>query len=344
MSDTMRANQLISYKKPLEIHEVPIPVPRGDAVLVKIGGAGLCHSDLHLMSGEIPVIASFPFTLGHENAGWVAKMGEGVQGFSIGDPVAVFGGWSKKPDRFTWLGQEQLTNVLDWVGIGQPGGYAEYLLVPSYRYLLPLNGLDPVEAAPLTDAGLTPYRAIKKLLPNLYPGSTVVLIGAGGLGQFGIQYAKALTPSSRVIALDVSEDKLATARELGADAVILSRDDAQTKIKSLTDGEGAQGVVDFVGSDATMQLAAAVAGRQSKVVIAGLAGGTLPFSAGLLNEAEFTTSSWGSQAELNEVLELARRGIAKPRVQRVAMNDMNDAFDALAHGHIDGRAVMVPDL
>lgn len=343
MPKTMRAAQLVAYNQPLEIQEVEVPQPKGEAVLVKIGGSGLCHSDLHLMHAEIPMLPYLPFTLGHENAGWVEAVGEQVQGFAPGDPVAVFGGWSIKPDRFTWLGEEQLTDVTKWVGIGQPGGYAEYLLVPTYRYLLPLEGLTPVEAAPLTDAGLTPYRALKKLLPDLYPGSTVVIIGVGGLGQFGVQYARALTPSCRVVAIDVDENKLRIARDLGADETINSRQaDPVERIKAMTGGEGAQGIVDFVGADTTMQQAYQMAGRQAKVVFVGLAGGSFPFGTGLLNEATFTTSSWGTLAELSEVLALARKGVAKPRIQRVRFEEMNQAFDDLAHGRIEGRAVLVP--
>lgn len=344
MARTMRAAQLVEYKKPLEIREVPVPEPRGEQVLVRIGGSGLCHSDLHLMSGEIPILPGFPFTLGHENAGWVEAVGETVpESLRPGEAVAVYGGWSERPDRFAWSGQEQLTDVRQWVGIGRPGGYADYLLVPTYRYLLPLQGLDPAEAAPLTDAGLTPYRAVKKLLPRLYPGSTVVVIGVGGLGQFGVQYARALTPSCTVVAVDVDPRKLEIARELGADHVIHGREeDPVARVRELTGGEGAQGVIDFVGSDSTLAQAWSMAGRQARVVVVGLAGGKLEFSAGLLNEAELTTSSWGSLLELSEVLELARRGVARPRVRRVRFDEMNQAFDDLAHGRVEGRAVLVP--
>lgn len=342
---TMRAAQLINYKQPLEIREVPVPEPRGESVLVRIAGAGLCHSDLHLMAGEVPIIPSFPFTLGHENAGYVAAVGEEAQGFQIGDPVVVFGGWSAKADRFTWSGQEQLTDVSKWAGIGQPGGYADYLLVPTYRYLLPAQGLDLAEAAALTDAGLTPYRAMKKLLPAVYPGSTVVIIGTGGLGQFGVQYTKLLLPSAiTTVAVDVDAHKLDIARELGADVVINSRDeDPIQRIKDLTGGEGAQGIIDFVGADATMRQAYHAAGRQARVVIVGLAGGSVPFTAETINEAELTTSSWGSLVELSEVLAIARKGLIRTRIERIGFDAMNQTFDRLAHGQVEGRAVLTPD-
>jgi propanol-preferring alcohol dehydrogenase len=125
------------------------------------------------------------------------------------------------------------------VGIGQTGGYAEYLKVPTFRYLLSAKGLDLVEAAVLTDAGLTPYRAMKKLLPTLYPGSTVAIIGCGGLGQFGVQYSKLLTPSVKIVAIDVDDNKLTIAQELGADVIVNSKsEDPVKKVKEITDNEG----------------------------------------------------------------------------------------------------------
>ena len=343
MQRTMKAQLMTDYKAPLETRTIPVPEISGEEVLVKIAGSGLCHSDLHLMDGSIRIIPRFPFTLGHENSGTVESVGEGVSGFAKGEPVVVYGGWSKKPDRFAWKGQEQLTNVLDWVGIGQTGGYAEFLKVPTFRYLLHAEGLDLIEAAALTDAGLTPYRAVKKLLPTLYPGSTVVIIGCGGLGQYGVQFARVLTPPVRLVAVDVDDSKLSIAKSLGADVVVNSRnEDPVKKVKELTNNEGAQAIVDFVGSDSTLAQAYSMGGRQSKLVVVGLAGGTLKFGAGLLNEMEVTTSSWGSISELSEVLALARMGRIRARVKRVKFDEMNETFRELAAGKIEGRAVLVP--
>jgi propanol-preferring alcohol dehydrogenase len=210
---------------------------------------------------------------------------------------------------------------------------------------LPAQGLDLVEAAALTDAGLTPYRAVKKLVPVIYPGSAVVIIGAGGLGQFGVQYARLLLPAATtVVAVDVDSQKLEIARDLGADVVINSRnEDPVQRIRELTGGEGAQGVVDFVGADTTLRQAYQSAGRQARVVIVGLAGSTLPFTALSLKEVEVTTSRWGSILELSEVLALARKGLLRTRIQRVGFDEMNQTFDKLAHGQIEGRAVLVPE-
>jgi alcohol dehydrogenase, propanol-preferring len=294
MARTMTAMQMVDYNKPLEMRQVPIPDVQGEEVLVKISGSGLCHSDLHLMGGALKIIPGFPFTVGHENAGTIEEIGERVSGFKKGDPVLVYRGWSRKSDRFSLTGQEQLTNILDWVGIGQPGGYAEYLKVPNFRYLLHADGLDLVEAAILTDAGLTPYRAIRKLLPNVYPDSTVAIFGCGGLGQFGVQFAKVLTPYARIIAIDADDKKLSIAKELGADVIINNtKEDPVKKVKEITGNEGAQGMVDFVGTDATLDQAYSMGGRQSKLVLVGLAGGILKYNADLLGELELTTSNWG---------------------------------------------------
>lgn len=344
MSKTMTAMQLTDYKNPLEMGEVPVLEVRGEEVLIKIEGSGLCHSDLHLMDGSIKIIPRFPFVLGHENSGIVEEVGEAVSGFKKGDPVVVYGGWSRKPDRFAWTGQEQLTNIQDWVGIGQPGGYAEYLKVPTFRYLLHTGGIDLIEAAVLTDAGLTPYRAIKKLLPILYPGSTVVIIGCGGLGQFGVQYARLLTPSIKVVAVDVDDTKLSVAKELGADIVVNSKtEDAVEKVKEITDKEGVQGMVDFVGADIALAQAYSMGGGQSKLVVVGLAGGTLKFTAGLINEMDVTTSNWGSISELSEVLFLSKIGKIRTRVKKIKFGEMNRTFEDLSTGKIEGRAVLLPD-
>ncbi len=343
MVNTMIAQQIIGYKKPLETRTIPVPEVRGEEVLLKVEGSGLCHSDLHIMNGSRPILPGFPFTLGHENSGTVEKVGELVRGYKKGDPVIVYGGWSKKADRFTWIGQEQLTNIADWVGIGQPGGYAEYLKVPTFRYLLHVEELDTVEAAVLTDAGLTPYRAMKKLLPSLYPGSTVVIIGCGGLGQFGVQYAKLLVPSAMVVAIDTNERKLAIAKELGANAIIDgAKEDPLARTLELTDKEGAQAIVDFVGTDSTLAQAYSMGGRQSKLVVVGLGGGTLKFRTNVMNEMEVTTSNWGSISELNEVLTIARTGKIRIKVKKIKFDEMNRTFEELNAGGVDGRAVLVP--
>lgn len=337
----MRAAQLVEYGKPLEIRQVPDPEPGPGQILVRVGGAGACHSDLHIMGGELPLLPELPWTLGHENAGWVQALGPGVEGVEVGAPVAVFGGWGCGHCRFCLSGQEQVCNTLLWSGIGRPGGYAEYLVVPAARHLVPLGDLDPVTAAPLTDAGLTPYHAVRQVLPRLVPGTTAVVIGIGGLGHFGLQFLRELSPA-RLVAVDVAESKRSLALELGADlALDPASDDVAAAVKA--GGEGAAAVLDFVGADSTLATAAACVGRQGIVEIVGLAGGSLPYSfMGMPTESVVAGSMWGTRNELEEVLALAAAGRLSFHVERHPLEAINEVFNRLKAGEIVGRAVLVP--
>lgn len=337
----MKAARLHEHKKPLAIDEVSVPAVKDGEVLVRIAAAGACHSDLHIMSGEIP--CELPRTLGHENAGTVEETGPDVTGVQRGDTVAVFGAWGCGRCRVCRQGEEQLCGVSGWSGLGREGGFAEYLLVPAERHLIRLEGLDPVEVATLTDAGVTPYRAIKRALPHLYPGSAAVVLGVGGLGHLALQIFRAVSPSVEVIAVDVADDKLELASEMGADRVVDARGDAAAEIKKLTNREGARAVIDFVGTDATLKLAASIAARKGIIVLAGLAGGTLAYSfQRLRGECIVTNSWWGSYTELEELLMLARAGKVRASIQRFPLAEINEAFHLLASGRIRGRAVIIP--
>jgi propanol-preferring alcohol dehydrogenase len=265
----MRAARLHETGKPLRVDEVDVPDVDGDEVLIRIGGAGVCHTDVHIRSGEFPLPPEMglPLTLGHENAGTVEAVGPDVVGLTEGDAVAVFGGRGCGRCRICLQGDEQVCNMGLWVA---GGGYAEFMHVPASRLLIKLEGLDPAEAAPLADAGLTPYRAIKKVLPYLHPGCAVVLIGIGGLGHLAIQILKALSPASRIVAVDVSAEKLQAATDLGADRVIDGRGDVGAEVHGITGGEGARAVIDLVGTDATLRNAAAAAGRKGIIVGVGI--------------------------------------------------------------------------
>ncbi len=339
----MKAARLHGYKEPFHIDEVAVPEPGPGEVLIKVAGSGACHSDLHLISGEMPLLPEFPFVMGHENAGYVESLGPGATGFDVGEPVLVFGGWGCGHCRLCLGGDEQVCDVTRWGGIGRPGGYAEFMVVPSTRHLVRIPGLDPTEVAPLTDAGLTPYRAFKQALPRLVPGTTAVTIGVGGLGHYGLQYLAALTPA-RVIAIDTAPAKQQLARDLGADIVLDSKSvDAAAEIEGITNGKGAAAVLDFVGSDDTLALATKAVGPQGLVVLVGLAGGSVPFSfMGVASEATLTTSMWGNRNELQEVVELARRGTVKGHVERHPLSAINEVFERLEAGKIDGRAVLNP--
>lgn len=336
----MLAARLVEAGKPLEIQELPTPSPIGDQVLVRIAGAGVCHSDLHIldMAGNLPL----PITMGHENTGYVAQLGPEASGLDLEEPVAVYGGWGCGSCRYCRSGEEQLCDISKWIGIRTPGGYAEFLLVAHSRYLIPLAGLDPVSAAPLVDAALTPYRAIKSARPRLDATSTAVVLGIGGLGQFAVQLLRAVT-ETRIIAVDVDETRLERAAEYGAEITIASGPDTASAIKEHTDGEGAQVVFDVVGSDETLALATQLVAKGGRIALIGLAGGTLAYTAlGLPWEAEVTTSAWGTRDELAEVLALAREGKIQSRVQTYQLQQINEALSDLRAGKVAGRAVITP--
>lgn len=341
----MRAAQLHGYKQDFVIEDVADPEPGPGEVVIRTGGSGVCHSDLHLRSGEMASLPfpPFPWILGHENAGWVDALGPGATGFEVGEPVAVFGGWGCGLCRLCLGGEEQLCDTMSWGGIGRPGGYAEKILVPSTRHLIRLTSLDPREAAPLTDAGLTPYRAVKKVLDRLVPGATVVTIGVGGLGHFGLQFLKTLSPA-KIVAIDTLEPKRALASELGADLVIDPLvTNAVAEIGAFTHGQGAAAVLDFVGTHSTLETAVGVVGPTGAVVLVGLAGGSVPFSFfGSATEATLTTSNWGSRNELAEVIALAEQDRLRAHVELHALGEINEVFHRLERGEIDGRAVLVP--
>jgi propanol-preferring alcohol dehydrogenase len=296
--------------------------------------------------GQLPY--QLPFTLGHETAGWVEQLGAGVDGFGEGDPVAVYGPWGCGRCRMCMLSEENYCERAAEIGangggLGLDGGMAEYMLVPSPRLLVPLDGLEPHEAAPLTDAGLTPYHAIKRALPKLVPGSTAVVIGVGGLGHMAVQLLRALSPAA-IVAVDISEQKLALAREVGADHALQASDDTADAIRELTAGIGAELVLDVVGSDDTLALAAAVARAKAELIMLGLGGGTLPFAFGAVPwECALDFTYWGSRAELVEVLALARAGRIKPHVELFALDRAPEVYERMRAGTLAGRAVVQPN-
>jgi alcohol dehydrogenase, propanol-preferring len=344
----MKALRLTRWGKPAELRETAVPEPGPGQVLIKIAGAGACHSDLHLMEwpeGQLPW--RLPFTLGHENAGWVEHVGAGVTSVRTGDAVLVYGAWGCGACRSCRLGRENYCQraaelVASGGGLGFDGGIAEYMLVPSARFLVPLGELDPVHAAPLADAALTPYHAIAKSRAHLYPGATAVVIGAGGLGQMGIQLLKA-SSGARVIALDTDDRKLEIARKLGADVVLRSDPDAVAAIHKATDRAGADLVLDMVGADTTLELGVRSLRAEGRLVIIGLASGTLPVSFfALPYGAEIATSYWGTATELMELVSLAHAKKLRLDVQTFSLDQALDAYDRLRRGEIRGRAVIVP--
>jgi propanol-preferring alcohol dehydrogenase len=344
----MRAFQFVELQKPAELRDVKVPEPGPGQVLIKIGGAGACHSDLHIL--ETPAGTPgmpLPFTLGHENAGWVEKLGSGATGFAVGDPVIVYGPWGCGNCPNCRVGMENYCENAgkgQAGGLGRDGGMANYMIVPSTRFLLPLGKLDPREAAPLTDAALTSYHAVKRSIHLLGPGSTAVVIGAGGLGQMAIQVLKALSGAATVIAVDTSSAKLETAKKMGADETLMSGDDAVKRIKDITRGQGANLVLDMVGAKPTLQMAAQISRVLGHVTIVGLGGGALPVNFNSpAKECSVASPYWGSIPELMEVVSLAQAGKIKMLVEQFPLERASEAYHLLHDGKIQGRAVILPN-
>ena len=344
---TMRAYRLLDWQRPPQLVEAPVLEPGPGQVLIKVAGAGACHSDLHLMEwpeGQLPW--TLPFTLGHENAGWVEALGDGVDDLDVGQPVIVHGPWGCGRCRACRLSEEnycerQAEIGANGGGLGLDGGMAEYMLVPSSRLLVPLGDLDPRDAAPLTDAALTPYHAIKRSLHLLVPGSTAVVIGVGGLGHMGVQILKATSPA-RIVAVDAAAGKLELAREVGADDALVP-DDAAEAVGEITGGLGAELVIDMVGADSTLELASKLVRPRSDLTVVGLAGGMLEVGFfALPYECQLATTYWGSSVELMEVLGLASAGKIKGHVERFGLDDVAAVYDRLREGQISGRAVVCP--
>jgi propanol-preferring alcohol dehydrogenase len=334
--------------KPAQIANVAKPSPGPGQVLIKIGGAGACHSDLHLMDEDLGFKP--PFTLGHENAGWVAELGDGVTGFKKDEAVAVYGPWGCGRCHAC---QQSMENYCEnWAemgcfggGLGFDGGMAEYMLVPAARLLVPLGDLSPVKAAPLTDAALTPYHAIKLALPHLNAESTVVVMGVGGLGHMAIQLLRVLAPV-RIIAADVDDRKLKQAKALGADEVVNNRDatSAAERILKITGSRGAGLVLDCVGVQPTIDLGAKLLGRNCMWTIVGLGGGQHNFRHGSTPYGcSVSIPYWGSRVELMEVIALARDGRIHAETTVFPLEKAVDVYDLLKAGEITGRAVLVPD-
>jgi propanol-preferring alcohol dehydrogenase len=346
----MKALQLTQWQHGAELREVSQPDPRPGEVLVRIAAAGACHSDLHLMhdfpEGAIPY--ELPFTLGHENAGWVEALGDGVRGIEVGEAVAVYGPWGCGRCHACLTGAEnycerQAALGSPGGGLGADGGMAPFMLVPNSRWLVPLEGLDPVLAAPLTDAGLTPYHAIKRSLSVLIPGTSALVIGAGGLGHMAIQILRALTPAT-IVVVDERPEALDAARRVGAHEVVTAGDGAVAGINEATKGRGIDVSIDLVGVDATLALASAVTRARGHITLVGIGMGTLPvtfFSPAY--EVSVASTYWGTLPELVEVLALARSGQITPEVHRYPLDRAADAYEELRAGRVEGRAVIVPN-
>jgi propanol-preferring alcohol dehydrogenase len=346
----MKAVKLIGPGS-MELRNVPMPDVGPDEVLVKIAGAGLCHSDLHVLHlGE-----EWPFfggTVGHEGAGWVEKIGAEVDLLKKGDAVLVSVIWACGRCRACVEGRDNACMVNGSrsmfptvPGLGPDGAMAEYMVVKA-RYLDKIGDLDPVAAAPLADAGVTPMRAINSARRHLTPGSTAVVIAVGGLGHMGLQILKATT-GARIIAIDSDEAKLRLARQIGADLVLPSDAAAAQKVLDETAGYGADAVFDFVGVQPTVELATKMVAPEGAIRFAGLGGGSFTYTADTDAEAlpwgvTIQRSFGGTRADQLQVIALAREGKLTVEPVTYPLTDFQKAFDDLEANRVTGRAILVP--
>jgi alcohol dehydrogenase, propanol-preferring len=317
----MRAMVLPAFHAPLELEERAVPQPSDGQVVVKVLACGVCHSDLHVVEGYFSS-SPLPLVLGHEIAGELDD----------GQRVLVYAPWGCGECRFCQATEEMICPDGREAGMFQDGGYAEYVRVPAQRYIYPIGELDPVTAAPLACGGLTAYRAVKHARPWLGNGRRALVLGAGGLGQFGIQFVRMLTDGS-VVAGDPSAVKQERALELGAEA---AADPA--------DLEGQfDAVLDFVGSEETLTRAAELVDRKGVAIVIGLFGGRIPFGLGAVpHEAHFLSSIWGSRDELGELIALAQREDIEHTVETLPLEQAQQAHDRLRAGETRGRLVLVP--
>ncbi|QZA07871.1 alcohol dehydrogenase catalytic domain-containing protein [Mycolicibacter heraklionensis] len=346
----MRAVKLVSPGT-LRLEEVDVGDPGPGEVRVKIAGAGLCHSDLHVLElgDRWPV---FGGTIGHEGAGWVDAVGPGVQGFSGGESVIVALVWGCGHCRACIEGRENACQVNGsrtafptTPGLGPDGAMAEYMLVQA-QYLERIGDLDPVTSAPLADAGVTPMHAINSTRHRLNAGATVVVVGIGGLGHLGLQILKSTT-GARIIALDNDPVKLRAAEELGADLVLPGDPAAAQQVLDQTSGYGADVIIDFVGAQSTVDFATRAVAPEGLIQFVGLGGGRMTFAADVDGESLpwgvcVQRSYAGTRTDLLQVIALAQQGKLHVETVTYPLTDFQRAFDDLSAGTFVGRAVLVP--
>jgi NAD+-dependent secondary alcohol dehydrogenase Adh1 len=336
----MRAALLSEYHQPLELIEKPEPEPVAPRdVVVKVGGAGVCATDLHAQDGLMePAGLKPPIVLGHENAGWVHAVGSDVTTAKPGDAVLVYPAYSCGLCVNCRRALDMHCERHQFVGLTKDGGFAEYVLVDE-RSLIPLPaGVEPAEVAPHSDAGITAYHAVKRLLGNLTPGTTSAVIGVGGVGHIALQLLKVLGGGS-VIAIDTDERRRALAAELGADQVLSYTAD----LREATNGAGADVIMDFVATDATHAASLDALARRGLYSTVGYGGMiTVPSVAMVVGESTIAGNLVGSWIDLWELLQMHAAGDVTLRSETHPLEAVNDVLARLRDGEVTGRAVLVP--
>lgn len=344
MKDTMLALRFEAWGEPAKLREIPVPTIDSDGILLKITAAGMCHSDLHVMDAE-PGQMPFepPFTLGHEAAGTVVAVGANVDNSWINRDVVVHGIWGCRTCRRCRAGrQNYCLNRGPAVGngLGRDGGLAEFMAVPSVDYLVPADGLDPRQAAPLTDAALTAFHAVKPQLDSLGEDSRVLVIGAGGLGHFAVQLL-ASTPTT-ILVVDPKAEARELALSLGARQAFADLSEVRSIAQTPEDRFDA--VYDFVATSTTMQAAISLTALGGHAQVIGSAGGVLEVGKNLGLPQGWTVSApfWGPKPDLAAVVDMARAGQLTAHTETFALTEVESAYERLRAGEISGRAVVLP--
>jgi len=339
----MRVAVLREYHRPLELVDAPMPEPtKPRDVLVRIGGAGVCATDLHAMEGLMePAGVTLPRILGHENAGWIDAVGSDVTTVAAGDAVLVYPPYSCGLCVSCRRGNDMHCERHDFTGLSVDGGFAEYVLVDERSLVKLPPGVEPVAIAPHADAGLTAYHAVRRLKHLLGPGTTAVVTGVGGVGHIALQLVRELA-SCDVIAVDTDERRRRLAGELGADHVV-DGVDAVDAVRDLTGGRGADVVFDFVGTDATHAGSVAMLGRGGTYSVIGYGGEISCQSAALVvAEQAIVGNLVGSWIDLWELVQLHAAGRVRLVSETHPLESVNEVLERLRAGDITGRAVLIP--
>lgn len=349
----MKAARLHEYGKPLVLEDVPVPDIQPDDVLVQVKAGGMCRSDVQLVDGYFRKYADIPtpITLGHEITGIVHKIGSvvpKVAGLREGDHVVVAPGWGDGTCRHCLVGNTHICPNVRWPGFGPYGGFAEFLPVPA-RYVIKVDKrLEFEELAPLTDAGLTPYRGIKKLRDAgaLGPNRVMGVFGIGGLGAYAVQYAKLLGGGATVVAFARNVDKLAVAKEYGVDHAIAIKGkttaDIAKELGKATGQSELDAVIDCTGAPEMVQLAFALLSISGHYADVGLVGDRIdiPLFPRVSREQTLHGSYWGNNTDLTEVMALAAQGKIRHTIKPIKFEQLNENLELLRAGEIVGRAVM----
>jgi NAD+-dependent secondary alcohol dehydrogenase Adh1 len=341
----MKAVQLHAYNSQPQLVDVPDPEIEGPLdVIVRIGGAGVCRTDLHIIEGQWREKSgvALPYTIGHENAGWIEAVGDAVTHVRVGDPVILHPLATCGLCRACRDGDDVHCENATFPGLDTDGGYADYLRTSSRSVVKLPESLAPANVAALADAGLTAYHAVAKAARVLRPGDRAVVIGAGGLGHIGIQVLRALSPVEMIV-VDRSPEALAMAQELGADHTVQADGGQVDAVRGLTGGHGAEVVIDFVGEGGAVEDGVAMLRRAGTYYVIGYGGEVrVPTIDIISTEISFVGNLVGSYNDLVELMVLAARDHVRLHTRTYPLADFASALDDLDHGRVRGRAVLVP--